>query len=114
MQSHTVHRDPNVFPEPEEFNPNRWISTRGGNKDMKDLFMPFGKGQSECIAKGMALMDVKLIAATLLKQYAITISNEMRADDMHTIDHIGRVPKGGRVMLCFSKLTGEKRDLGIS
>ena len=40
-QSYTLHRDPEIFPNPEEYDPGRWGEP---TKAMKDAFMPFGRG----------------------------------------------------------------------
>ena len=40
-QAYSLHRDPDVFPSPEVFDPSRW---KAPTKAMKDLFMPFGGG----------------------------------------------------------------------
>lgn len=39
--AYTMHRDPAVFPCPDEFDPDRWIEP---SKDMLDSFMAFGRG----------------------------------------------------------------------
>lgn len=40
-QLHSLHRDAEVFINPEEFNPERWEQP---SKEMKDAYMPFGAG----------------------------------------------------------------------
>lgn len=40
-QAYTVHRDAEIFPNPELFNPERWESP---TKAMKEALMPFGLG----------------------------------------------------------------------
>ena len=40
-QAYTLHRDPVIFPQPEKFDPSRWVAP---TKSMKDAFMPFGGG----------------------------------------------------------------------
>jgi cytochrome P450 len=40
-QAYSMHRDPVVFPNPEEFDPTRWENP---TKAMTDSFMPFGRG----------------------------------------------------------------------
>lgn len=40
-QAYSMHRDPVIFPHPEEFIPSRWASP---TKLMKDSYMPFGRG----------------------------------------------------------------------
>lgn len=39
--AYSMHRNPSLFPDPERFDPSRWVSP---TKDMKDSFVPFGGG----------------------------------------------------------------------
>lgn len=45
-QPYSMHRDPDVFQRPEEFDPSRWIDP---SPQMADSYMPFGRG-SRCKA----------------------------------------------------------------
>jgi cytochrome P450 len=40
-QAYSLHRDPEVYPRPEEFNPSRWENP---TKAMRDNFFAFGGG----------------------------------------------------------------------
>lgn len=40
-QAYTLHRNADIFPDPEIFDPSRWTAP---TKDMKDAYMPFGGG----------------------------------------------------------------------
>ncbi|KAM9338647.1 cytochrome P450 26A1-like [Symphorus nematophorus] len=64
--SHSVHRDPEVFEQPDNFLPERWS---GKNVGQEHLLCSFGSGPRSCI--GIKLTDVFLKAACmyLLKHY---------------------------------------------
>ncbi|KAG7498979.1 cytochrome P450 120 isoform X1 [Solea senegalensis] len=53
--SHGVHRDPEVFEEPDNFQPERW---RGRNAGQEHLLCSFGSGPRSCI--GSKLADIFL------------------------------------------------------
>lgn len=40
-QAYTLHRNADIFPDPDTFDPSRWTAP---TRDMKDAYMPFGGG----------------------------------------------------------------------
>lgn len=52
---HALHMDPQYYPNPEEFDPERFSAVNGGVNDFKDrgLFLAFGNGPRSCIGKWM-------------------------------------------------------------
>jgi cytochrome P450 len=67
------------------------------------MFMPFSKGSRACIGKGLAIMELKLVVATVMKQYDVSIAPDMKDDDMDMVDHFLIIPKGGKCHLLFHK-----------
>jgi len=63
-----VHNDEKNFPNPEEFQPERFLPE---NKDKLNQysFMAFGQGPHNCIGMRFAQEEIKLTLATLLKDY---------------------------------------------
>ena len=62
-----THRDPDVFPNPNTFDPDRWSPERA--KDIpKFAFFPFGAGPRSCIGQHFAMMELGLIVATLVQR----------------------------------------------
>jgi cytochrome P450 len=50
MSSRILHVNPELFPEPESFKPERWIDGKGRrNKELEGLFQPFGRGTRRCL-----------------------------------------------------------------
>ena len=41
--------DPTVFPEPQEFVPDRWLAAEESVAKAKSYLLPFGKGQRICL-----------------------------------------------------------------
>lgn len=66
LSSFVTQRDPRWFPEPERFDPQRFLAPRideipGG------AYFPFGGGPRTCIAQSFAMTEIALIAATMLQ-----------------------------------------------
>ncbi|KAG7498978.1 cytochrome P450 120 isoform X1 [Solea senegalensis] len=64
--SHGVHRDPEVFEEPDNFQPERW---RGRNAGQEHLLCSFGSGPRSCIGSKLADIFLKDVCMYLLKHY---------------------------------------------
>ena len=64
---HTLHRHPELYPDPEVFRPERFI----GRTYSPFEFMPFGGGARRCIGAAFALYEMKLVLATLLPRAAL-------------------------------------------
>ncbi|XP_043276577.1 cytochrome P450 9e2-like [Venturia canescens] len=69
------HRDPYYFPEPEEFDPERF-SEENKNNITPYTYLPFGVGPRKCIGERFALMEAKVIMAHLLKKFVFKPSNK--------------------------------------
>ena len=65
-----LHRDPLWGPDPDEFNPDRFlpdlVRARPGH-----LYKPFGTGERACIGRQFALHEAVLVLGTILRRYDI-------------------------------------------
>jgi cytochrome P450 len=104
MQAYTTHRNPDVFPIPESFDPNRWIPKEKVTDEMNELFMPFSKGSRACLGINIAYMELKVATAAILSKYQVEIAPDMQPDDMDQRDHFLIFPKGGKCNLVFKAL----------
>lgn len=67
---YTVHRDPSIFPEPEQFDPDRWQGERA--KDIpRPAFIPFGAGNRQCLGEGFAWVEATVVLATILARWRV-------------------------------------------
>ncbi|KAI1187545.1 cytochrome P450 [Nemania serpens] len=64
---YTLHHNPEYFPDPYAFKPERWLSGDDAEKRrMKDAFAPFQVGYRGCAGKPMAYLEASLVIAKLL------------------------------------------------
>lgn len=68
----TLGRDSRWFPNPLEFNPDRWTSEFEAEMP-KYAYIPFGAGPRVCIGNQFALMEAKLILATIAQQFSLSL-----------------------------------------
>ena len=57
-----VHRDPRWWPDPETFDPNRFIGDAAKDRP-RSAYLPFGGGPRVCIGNHFAMMEAKLLLA---------------------------------------------------
>lgn len=62
--SYLVHRREDLYPEPEEFRPERFLERKFGPHE----WFPFGGGNRVCLGMPFALFEMKVLLATLLGQ----------------------------------------------
>jgi len=70
-----LHRDARFFPEPDHFNPDRFLA---GNKTLQFAYFPFGIGPRRCIGEGFALMEGTLVLGTILRLKEIELLPETK------------------------------------
>jgi cytochrome P450 len=71
--SYVCQRDPRWFPEPERFDPDRFLPERQRSLPPFAYF-PFGGGPRVCIGNTFAMMEMTLVAATLLQHLNIELA----------------------------------------
>ncbi len=89
-----AHRDARWFKDPLEFRPERWTPEFRANLP-QFAYYPFGGGPRRCIGEGFAMMEAKLIMATIGQRW------KMRHDPRHQADILPLIslrPKGGMPM----------------
>jgi sterol 14-demethylase len=74
------HRLPDVFPEPDAFEPERFLPPR--SEDKKDFaYIAFGGGRHKCLGNAFAILQIKAILALLLGQFDFGLCGDAVASD---------------------------------
>jgi cytochrome P450 len=67
MSQWIMHRDPRYFPDPEKFDPDRWLPERA--RDLpRFAYFPFGGGPRQCIGASFAMMEAVVLLAAIAQQ----------------------------------------------
>ncbi|PGH00530.1 hypothetical protein GX51_05745 [Blastomyces parvus] len=97
----TTQRNPEYFPNPDKFDPSRWLGDNV-SEGMKKFWMPFSKGPRNCMGRTMGLFEMRILIATLVRKFNVSIDDAMAADAMDVTDHFLLIPKGGECLLRFT------------
>lgn len=64
-----AHRRPEVFPEAMQFKPDRFLNQKFSPYE----YLPFGGGARGCIGMAFSMFEMKLVLATILSRYQLTL-----------------------------------------
>jgi len=66
---YVIHRNPQYWKDPDEFHPDRFYN----NDYPANAYVPFGLGARHCVGRWMALYEILIVTATLIKYYDISV-----------------------------------------
>ena len=67
-----THQREDLYPEPKKFKPERFLTRQYTPNE----FLPFGGGNRRCIGYVLALLEMKLVLATILTNYELTLASD--------------------------------------
>jgi cytochrome P450 family 138 len=89
-----IHENPDLFPDPERFDPQRFI----GTKPSALSWIPFGGGTRRCVGAAFANMEMEVVLRTVLRQFVIETTDA--PDEPWHCRGVAYIPKdGGRVVV---------------
>ncbi|KAI0180135.1 cytochrome P450 3A13 [Hypoxylon sp. FL1284] len=99
-QAYSTHRiDESIFPQPDKFDPDRWLQ-EDGELDRKRLFFAFASGGRGCVGKHLALAEMKILLRDMYSRFATVPDASMTAQDMEMSDQlISSQPMGKKCLL---------------
>jgi cytochrome P450 len=69
--AYLVHRDPDIYPEPEAFRPERFLERApeeaGQRASNQYTWIPFGGGRTRCLGASFALQEMKVVLSAVLR-----------------------------------------------
>ena len=88
------HRDPSLFPFPEEFNTGNWTAEAKAKRGPYGFF-GFGQGPRNCIGMRFALIELKFALIQVLANFKIVACDKTPMEIVIDPKSIQGLPKGG-------------------
>ncbi|NES04524.1 MAG: cytochrome P450 [Okeania sp. SIO2F4] len=97
-QVSSVLEDPEIYKEPEIFNPERFNAANAEDKKKPLCYIPFGGGARECIGKEFAYLVIKIFISTLLDN----CSWKFKENQDLTINKFPVARPANKIEVCFT------------
>ncbi|KAL1454279.1 hypothetical protein WDU94_010551 [Cyamophila willieti] len=65
---HSIHRNPQHWPNPDSFDPDRFLPSVRRNPN---AYLPFSSGPRNCLGHKYAMLQMKITLSSLLKKYRV-------------------------------------------
>ena len=66
-----VHHREDLYPEPKQFKPERFLERQYSPYE----YFPFGGGSRRCLGEALAILEMKLVLATILSHYQLALAD---------------------------------------
>lgn len=71
--TYKIHRRKDIYDNPDEFNPDNFLPERTQNRNYYG-FIPFSAGPRSCVGRKYAILKLKILLSTILRNFKITSS----------------------------------------
>lgn len=75
-----VHFDPKRFPNPQKFNPERFLVDGKFSRTDADKVMSFSVGKRRCIGESLAIQEIPIILAGIIQRFSVSLDPETGGD----------------------------------
>jgi cytochrome P450 len=72
LSPYVVQRDPQWWPSPQDFRPERWLDAAAGSPRPRYAYFPFGGGSRQCIGNSFAQLEAVVILAERCRAWSYT------------------------------------------
>jgi cytochrome P450 len=84
VNTYALHRDPRFFEDPERFDPERFAAGWEA-RIPRYAYLPFGSGPRVCIGNGFAMMEARLVVATLAQRWQFSLEADQEVTPVQLV-----------------------------
>ncbi len=66
--AYLVHHDPDIYPNPYAFRPERFLESAGGRAPGTYTWLPFGGGRRRCLGASFAMFEMKIVLRAVIER----------------------------------------------
>lgn len=92
MNTNDVLMDPEIFIEPEKFNPNRWLEGDGKSKALDRYFVAFARGPRSCPGLWLAYSEIYGALAAVFSRFDLELFGSDEKSIAHERDYFTPYP----------------------
>jgi cytochrome P450 len=74
--AYLVHHNPDIYPEPHVFRPERFLESEGGQAPGTYTWLPFGGGRRRCLGASFAMLEMKIVLRAVVQQNTLLPASE--------------------------------------
>jgi cytochrome P450 len=98
-----INHDPEVFDEPHEFRPERFLGEQGARSNRS--WMPFGGGRRYCLGAQFAMLEMRVVIGEVLRRTELIAPDP--APERSRMKHVTIIPEGRARVVITSRRTRE-------
>lgn len=72
LSPYAMHHDPRYYPDPERFDPDRWLPEESAKRPRYSYF-PFAAGPHKCLGEPLAWMELTLVTAVIAQRWTMRL-----------------------------------------
>ncbi len=79
--AYLVHHDPDIYPQPNAFRPERFLESEGGKAPGTYTWLPFGGGRRRCLGASFAMLEMKIVLREVIRANLLAAGGEVHLSE---------------------------------